>query len=89
MIEANFKNVEFIALNTDLLALGKSSAPKRLAIGQKLTQGLGAGGDPDIGEKAAEEDKEAIQNILKGANMVFITAGMGGGTGTGAASYKG
>ncbi len=85
MIEANFKNVEFIALNTDLLALGKSSAPKRLAIGQKLTQGLGAGGDPDIGEKAAEEDKEAIQNILKGANMVFITAGMGGGTGTGSA----
>lgn len=85
MIESNMKNVEFIALNTDLQALSMSSAPKRLAIGQKLTQGLGAGGDPLIGEKAAEEDKEAIQNILKGSHMVFITAGMGGGTGTGSA----
>ncbi|MCR5495881.1 MAG: cell division protein FtsZ [Treponema sp.] len=85
MIEANIQNVEFIALNTDLQALNKSIASKRLAIGQKLTQGLGCGGDPSIGEKAAEEDKEAITNILRGANMVFVTAGMGGGTGTGSA----
>lgn len=85
MIEADIKNVDFIALNTDLQALGKSVATNRLAIGQKITQGLGAGGDPSIGEKAAEEDKDAIANILKGANMVFVTAGMGGGTGTGSA----
>ena len=83
MIEANIKGVEFIALNTDKQALGRSKAASRLAIGQKLTQGLGAGGDPEIGEKAAQEDKEKISNILKGANMVFVTAGMGGGTGTG------
>lgn len=83
MIEAEIKSVDFIALNTDLQALGKSNATNRLAIGQKLTQGLGAGGDPSIGQKAAEEDKDAIANILKGANMVFVTAGMGGGTGTG------
>lgn len=85
MIEANIKNVEFIALNTDKQALGRSKAATRIAIGQKLTQGLGAGGDPSIGEKAAEEDKDRIANILKGANMVFVTAGMGGGTGTGSA----
>ncbi|SJZ47404.1 cell division protein FtsZ [Treponema porcinum] len=85
MIEADIKNVDFIALNTDLQALNKSNAKSRLAIGQKITQGLGAGGDPLIGEKAAEEDKDAISNILKGANMVFVTAGMGGGTGTGSA----
>ncbi|MBQ1628898.1 MAG: cell division protein FtsZ [Treponema sp.] len=85
MIEANIQNVEFIALNTDLQALNKSIAQNRIAIGQKITQGLGCGGDPSIGEKAAEEDKEAITNILKGANMVFVTAGMGGGTGTGSA----
>lgn len=85
MIEANIKNVEFIALNTDKQALGRSKAPTRIAIGQKLTQGLGAGGDPSIGEKAAEEDKDRIANILKGAHMVFVTAGMGGGTGTGSA----
>lgn len=85
MIEANIQNVDFVALNTDLQALKKSLAPNRIAIGQKLTQGLGAGGDPVIGGKAAEEDKDAIENILKGANMVFITAGMGGGTGTGSA----
>ena len=85
MIEAQIHAVDFIALNTDLQALNKSSAPTRIAIGQKITQGLGAGGDPSIGQKAAEEDKEAIKNILKGANMVFVTAGMGGGTGTGAA----
>ena len=85
MIEANIENVEFIAMNTDLQALGKSVAANRIAIGQKITQGLGCGGDPSIGEKAAEEDKEAITNILRGAHMVFVTAGMGGGTGTGSA----
>ncbi len=85
MIEASIKGVEFIALNTDKQALGHSKAATRLAIGQKLTQGLGAGGDPEIGEKAAQEDKEKISNILKGAKMVFVTAGMGGGTGTGSA----
>lgn len=83
MVEAEIKSVDFIALNTDLQALEKSIAKNRLAIGQKITQGLGAGGDPSIGQKAAEEDKDAIANILKGANMVFVTAGMGGGTGTG------
>lgn len=85
MIDANIKDVEFIALNTDKQALGRSKASTRLAIGQKLTQGLGAGGDPEIGEKAAQEDKDKIANILKGAHMVFVTAGMGGGTGTGSA----
>ena len=85
MIDANIQNVEFIVLNTDLQALNLSRAAKRLAIGQKVTGGLGAGGKPEIGEQAAEEDKEAITNILKGANMAFITAGMGGGTGTGSA----
>lgn len=85
MIEADIQAVDFIAVNTDLQALNRSKAQSRLAIGQKITQGLGAGGDPVIGEKAAEEDKEAISNILKGADMVFVTAGMGGGTGTGSA----
>lgn len=85
MIEANIQNVDFIVLNTDLQALNSSKAKSRIPIGQKLTGGLGAGGKPDVGEQAAEEDKEVIQNILKGANMVFITAGMGGGTGTGSA----
>lgn len=85
MIDASIPNVEFIVLNTDQQALGKSRAPKRMAIGQKLTKGLGAGGKPGVGEEAAEEDKEAIANVLKGADMVFITAGMGGGTGTGSA----
>lgn len=85
MIAANIGNVDFIVLNTDLQALNLSNAPNRLAIGQKLTGGLGAGGNPEIGEKAAEEDSAVISNILKGANMVFVTAGMGGGTGTGSA----
>ena len=85
MIEANIQNIDFIAVNTDVQALSKSIAKIRIPIGQKLTQGLGAGGDPLIGEKAAEEDKDAICNALRGANMVFVTAGMGGGTGTGSA----
>ena len=85
MIDANIANVEFIVLNTDLQALNLSHAAKRLAIGQKVTKGLGAGGKPAVGEEAAEEDKEVITNLLKGTDMVFITAGMGGGTGTGSA----
>ena len=85
MIEADIKNVDFIAMNTDAQALSKSIAIIRIPIGQKLTQGLGAGGDPAIGEKAAEEDQDSICNALRGANMVFVTAGMGGGTGTGSA----
>ena len=85
MIEAKIKGVEFIAINTDLQALNKSKAKKRVPIGQKVTKGLGAGGHPEVGEQAAEEDKEVITNELRGADMVFITAGMGGGTGTGSA----
>jgi cell division protein FtsZ len=85
MIEGGLSNVEFIAVNTDSQDLNKSKAKSKIPIGSKLTNGLGAGGIPDVGEKAALEDKETIKNILKGADMVFITAGMGGGTGTGAA----
>ena len=85
MIDAKISSVEFIAINTDLQALGGSKAETRLAIGQKVTKGLGSGGKPSIGEQAAEEDKEMITNALRGADMVFVTAGMGGGTGTGSA----
>lgn len=85
MIEQGVENVEFIALNTDLQALSSSNAKTRLGIGAKLNQGLGAGGDPTIGEKAATDDQDKITNCLKGADMVFVTAGMGGGTGTGSA----
>uniref|UniRef100_A0A7C3IH05 Cell division protein FtsZ n=1 Tax=Gracilinema caldarium TaxID=215591 RepID=A0A7C3IH05_9SPIR len=85
MIECGLKNVQFIAANTDLQVLELSNAPVKLPIGSKLTSGLGAGGKPEIGEKAALEDRDMIANALKGADMVFITAGMGGGTGTGAA----
>ncbi len=85
MIEAQIKNVEFIAINTDLQALRGSKTEQRFAIGQKVTRGLGSGGRPEIGEQAAEEDKELITNALRGADMVFVTAGMGGGTGTGSA----
>jgi cell division protein FtsZ len=85
MIESNIENIEFIVLNTDLQALNLSKALKRIAIGQKVTGGLGAGGKPEVGEEAAKEDTETITNVLKGANMVFVTAGMGGGTGTGSA----
>lgn len=85
MIDAGIPNVDFIVLNTDLQALNSSRASTKLAIGQKVTGGLGAGGNPEVGQEAAEEDTEIIQNILKGANMVFVTAGMGGGTGTGSA----
>ncbi|MCL2295225.1 MAG: cell division protein FtsZ [Spirochaetes bacterium] len=85
MIEGGLSNVEFIAVNTDVQDLNKSKAKTKIPIGNKLTSGLGAGGIPEVGEKAAIEDKETLKNILKGANMVFIAAGMGGGTGTGAA----
>lgn len=85
MIEEKVTGVEFIAINTDKQALMLSKAPTKIQIGEKLTRCLGAGGDPMIGEKAAEETREEICNSLKGADMVFVTAGMGGGTGTGAA----
>ncbi len=85
MISCGVQDVEFIAANTDMQALEKSNAPFKLPLGTQLTGGLGAGGDPEVGALAAEEDKENLKNALKGANMVFITAGMGGGTGTGSA----
>ncbi|WP_010292881.1 cell division protein FtsZ [Clostridium senegalense] len=85
MIEEGLKNVEFIGINTDKQALALSRATEKIQLGEKLTRGLGAGANPEIGRKAAEESKEEIIQLLKGADMVFITAGMGGGTGTGAA----
>ena len=85
MIDAGIQGVEFIAINTDAQALMLSQAPQRLRIGDKLTKGLGSGGSPEIGMKAAEESSEDLQSLIKGADMVFITAGIGGGTGTGAA----
>ncbi|NEZ45987.1 cell division protein FtsZ [Clostridium niameyense] len=85
MIVEGLKNVEFIAINTDKQALMLSQASQKIQIGDKLTKGLGAGANPEIGKKAAEESKEEISQAIKGADMVFITAGMGGGTGTGAA----
>ena len=84
MISAGLKGVEFIAVNTDAQALMHALAPKRIQIGDKLTRGLGSGGKPEIGAKAAEESRDDLINALDGADMVFITAGMGGGTGTGA-----
>ena len=85
MIEAGIKNVEFIAVNTDRQTLNESKASSKIQIGEKLTRGLGAGANPDIGTQAAEESRAEIAEVLKGADMVFVTAGMGGGTGTGAA----
>jgi cell division protein FtsZ len=85
MIEYGVSGVEFIAVNTDIEALKNSNAPARLQIGSKLTGGRGAGGKPEVGEKAAEEDIELLTRSIEGANMVFVTAGMGGGTGTGSA----
>jgi cell division protein FtsZ len=85
MIEAKIQGVEFIAINTDAQALDCSNADIRLRIGDVLTKGLGAGANPEIGQRAALESKEELAGILQGADMVFITAGMGGGTGTGAA----
>jgi cell division protein FtsZ len=89
MVDVNLRNIELIALNTDLQSLGANKAPQKLQVGASLTRGLGAGADPEIGEKAALEDREKIFELLKGAEMVFITAGMGGGTGTGAAPVVG
>lgn len=85
MIENGVKGVEFITVNTDAQALHLSKSVHKLQIGDKLTRGLGAGANPDVGKKAAEESREMILNTLRGADMVFVTAGMGGGTGTGAA----
>lgn len=85
MIESGVQGVEFIAVNTDAQALQLSKAEHKIQIGAKLTRGLGAGANPEIGKKAAEESRELLEDVLKGADMVFVTAGMGGGTGTGAA----
>ena len=85
MMEARFTGVEFIVANTDLQALRASPAPVKLQLGARLTLGLGAGADPEVGKKAALEDREQIKKLLDGADMVFVTAGLGGGTGTGSA----
>lgn len=85
MIETNIRGVEFIAVNTDKQALMQCAAAHKIAIGEKITKGHGAGANPDIGQRAAEESEEDIAGAIRGADMVFITAGMGGGTGTGAA----
>lgn len=85
MVEAGIQGVEFIAMNSDVQVLDKSLASKKIALGGNLTRGLGAGGDPEVGKASAEESKNDIRKVLEGSDMVFITAGMGGGTGTGAA----
>ena len=85
MIEAGIKGVDFISVNTDRQALQKSKAGTKIQIGEKITRGLGAGANPDIGAQSAEENKSEIAETLRGSDMVFVTAGMGGGTGTGAA----
>jgi cell division protein FtsZ len=85
MIDAGLKGVEFIAVNTDAQALLMSDADVKLDIGRELTRGLGAGSDPEVGKAAAEAHTDEIEEVLKGADMVFVTAGKGGGTGTGAA----
>lgn len=85
MIEHGVEGVEFIAVNTDAQALNLSNAEVKLQVGTKLTRGLGAGANPEIGKKAAEESREMLEEALQGADMIFVTAGMGGGTGTGAA----
>jgi cell division protein FtsZ len=85
MIDADLKGVEFVAINTDTQALHHSKAEEKVHIGKSLTKGLGAGMNPEVGRQAAEESREEIQNVLKGADMVFVTCGLGGGTGTGAA----
>jgi len=85
MIQGGLEGVEFIAANTDAQALDRSLAPVKIQLGPELTRGLGAGGNPDVGRKAALEDVQRLSEVLEGADMVFVTAGMGGGTGTGAA----
>lgn len=89
MIDVDLKNIEFIAANTDLQSLNANNAPVKIQLGARLTKGLGAGADPEIGEKAALEDRDKIMDTLRGAEMIFITAGMGGGTGTGGAPVVG
>ncbi len=86
MIEEGLGGVEFISINTDAMALDNNKADKRIQIGEKITKGLGAGANPEIGRMAMEEDRERIRELIEGADMVFITAGMGGGTGTGGAA---
>ena len=85
MIQAGLEGVEFIAANTDTQALALNLAPEKIQLGGQLTRGLGAGAQPEVGRKAALEDAKRIAECLEGADMVFVTAGMGGGTGTGAA----
>ena len=85
MVDAGLRGVEFISINTDRQALALSGAQTKIQIGEKLTKGLGAGAVPEVGRRAAEESREEIAQALKGADLVFVTAGMGGGTGTGAA----
>ena len=85
MVDSGLRGVDFIAVNTDKQALALSKAPIQVQIGEKLTKGLGAGANPEVGEKAAEESREEIANKIKGSDLVFVTCGMGGGTGTGAA----
>ena len=89
LIESGLKSAEYIVVNTDNQALARSKATNRIQIGIKLTKGLGAGADPSVGKAAAEESKDTIQNALKDTDLLFITAGMGGGTGTGAAPVGG
>ncbi len=86
MIEAGLSGVEFVAVNTDAQALALSNASIRVRIGNQMTRGLGSGGDPEVGQKAAEESRDELREVLQDADMVFVTAGMGGGTGTGASS---
>ena len=85
MVRAGVQGVEFVAINTDQAVLRLSQADQKIQIGEKLTRGMGAGSNPEKGQRAAEESRDEIAAALKGTNMVFITAGMGGGTGTGAA----
>src|SRR5882724_8252481 len=85
MIDAGLKGVEFIAINTDAQSLLLSDADVKLDIGRQLTRGLGAGSDPEVARQAADEYRDAIEEVLKGSDMIFITAGKGGGTGTGGA----
>ena len=85
MINEKVKGVDFIVANTDLQALDGSAAQTKIQLGPKLTRGLGAGSNPEVGSKAAQESESQISKVLEGADMVFVTAGMGGGTGTGAA----
>ena len=85
MVEEGINGAEFISINTDKQALDKNKAPHKFILGMEITHGLGAGANPDIGREAALEDRDRLTEMLKGTDMVFITAGMGGGTGTGAA----